>query len=157
MRNAACDLFNMTTMASKMRKHYYFQSIKALSSSIMPAGQASELIPAYQHIFIWFSTVRLDHARKVYQIILQKGMNSHQIFVGHWKKALCETTENELTLSTLIHTHFCENALGWKEILFIVPSREMYLVNPLSLNHLLTVMVWCKLLPSPDEFKDLDA
>lgn len=49
----------------------------------MPAGQANELIPAYQHIFIWFSTVRLDHARKVYQIILQKGMNSHQIFVGH--------------------------------------------------------------------------
>lgn len=52
----------------------------------MPAGQASELIPAYRHIFIWFSTVRLDHARKVYQIILQKGMNSHKIFVGHWKK-----------------------------------------------------------------------
>lgn len=85
-------------------------------------------------------------------------MNSHKIFIGHWKKNLkiCQTTENELTLDTWIHKHFCKNASGQKN-LFTVPSREMYLINPLSLNHLLTVMVWGKVLFSPNEFKDLDA
>lgn len=41
--------------------------------------------------------------------------------------------------------------------LFTVPSGEMYLVNPLSLNHLLTVMVGGKSLFNPDEFKGLEA
>lgn len=60
----------MTIRASKTKEKHYFQNVKALSSSRMPAEQASELIPAYQYIFIWFSTVRLDHAGKVHQIIL---------------------------------------------------------------------------------------
>lgn len=36
------------TLASKTKAKYYFQNVKALFSSIMPAEQASELIPAYQ-------------------------------------------------------------------------------------------------------------
>lgn len=35
-------------MAYKTKEKYYFQNVKALSSSIMPAEWASELIPAYQ-------------------------------------------------------------------------------------------------------------
>lgn len=71
--------------------------MRALSSPTAPAEQAAELIPAYQHLLIWFSTVTLDHAGKAHQIPLQKEMNSHKILLVIEKKkksAFCQTTGN---------------------------------------------------------------
>lgn len=60
----------MSTVVSQSKEKCFFQNVRALSSPITPAEQASELTPAYQHLLTWFSTVKLDHTGKVHQILL---------------------------------------------------------------------------------------